>query len=174
VSVGDNKTNQTDATAKAVAMDKTGVVHVIHDDILHTVRRPKWGQYKRIRDMFKDLAPLDQARSSLVVTAQNEDAPADERSAALDKLLDLTDELAEAKVGVIKLIFNGHPGQDGQAANADSGEPARPAIAPFKALADIPLNDDPGEWEAWLLADEELLPKILDHWRSVPLVPSAR
>lgn len=154
MSVGDK------ADLKAVAMDKTGVVRVTHDGILHTIRRPKWGQYKRIRDSLKDLAPIDQERVGLAKEAQESEG--DTQTAAVNKLLDLTDELSDRKGGIFRLVFNGDPGDPEGGAK------------PFPALADKPLPDDVDDWEPWLLADEELLPKLLEHWRQVPLVPGAR
>lgn len=169
MSVGDNK----DADLKAVSYSKDGTVRVHHDGILHTLGRPKWGQYRRLRDEFKKLAPLDRERVDLANEAQKTEGAA--QSDAVERLLDLTDDMSVMKAHVLTLIFNGHPGQDGQPGNPDTGEPAVPEIKPFKALSDIPLPADPDEgWETWLLADEELLGKLMEHWRAVPLVRGAR
>lgn len=162
-----------DADLKAVSYSKDGTVRVHHDGVLHTLARPKWGQYRRLRDEFKTLAPLDGERVSLANEAQKAEGAA--QSVAIERLLDLTDEMSEMKAGILTLIFNGHPGQDGHPGDPDTGEPATAEIKPFKALADIPLPADPEEgWETWLLADEELLGKLMEHWRAVPLVRGDR
>jgi hypothetical protein len=157
MSVGDK-----DPVLKAVAMDKTGVVRITHDGTLHTLKRPKWGQYRQLRDELKDLAPLDQERVALARIAQNEATPESEQVTAVEKLLDLTDQLAVAKSSLLRLMFNGHPG------DPEAG------VKPFTPLADSPLPEDTDDWETWLLADEELIPKLMEHWRQVPLVPGAR
>lgn len=168
MSVGDVK----ESDLKAVSYCKDGTVRVFHDGTLHTLRRIRHGQYKRLRDEFKEIGPLDQERVDLSNQAQK--AEGAEQAQIVQKLLALSDEFAERKAHILTLIFNGHPGQDGVAADPVSGDPGRPEILPFKALADIPLPADVDEgWEEWLLSDEELLAKLMEHWRQVPLVRGA-
>lgn len=126
---------------KTVSKDKAGVVRIKHGDTLHTLRRPQYGQYKAIRNAFKALTPLDSRR---VEIAQGlEQLTGAEQMKAMNELLDLTDELGDAKVPVFQMMF--------------------------AELADQPLPEDPNTWESWLLTDDSILPEIMEHWRTVPL-----
>lgn len=152
MSVGDND-------LKTVALDKTGVVRVYHDGTLHTLRRPRWGEYRAIRDSFKASTPLDRRRLELsqalakVQDGTDTTTPTEQITADVEELLKLTDEVSNLRGETIRIIFNGNPN----------------ATPPIQALADQPLPDNPDNWEVWLLADENLLNSWLEHWRSVPL-----
>lgn len=122
-------------------MDKTGIVRIWHDGTMHTLSRPKWGQYKRVRNAVADLAPLDHRRIELVPIVQDGTGAA--QADALAEFMKLTDELAEARVPVIQFIFS--------------------------EVSDTPLSEDSDNWEAWLLTDDKFLPSLLEHWQSVPL-----
>lgn len=130
---------------KPVSKDKAGVVRIHHTGVLYELGRPKWGQYKRIRDAFKSLTPLDTRRVEIAGGIEELSGP--EQMAAMTELLDLTDQLAECKVAVFQLMF--------------------------RELSDQQLPEDADEWESWLLTDDSLLPEIMEHWRTVPLARGA-
>ena len=126
---------------KAVSYDKTGRVRIDHDGTVHTLRRPKWGQYRQIRDAYKALTPLDQKRVALAKDVQEK--PPDEQYEVMNQLLELTDQVAAAKVPVLQLVFS--------------------------SLSDAEFPEDPDQWETWLLTDDSFLAELLEHWRTVPL-----
>lgn len=126
---------------KAVAKDKTGVVRIWHDGTLYTLRRPKWGQYKRIRDALKTLTPLAKRGGEMQKALQ--DKSPEEQAEGMDDMLALMDEMAEATIPLTKLVFS--------------------------ELSDQPFPDNPDDWESWLVTDNDFLSGLLEHWRTVPL-----
>jgi hypothetical protein len=142
----------------AVSYDKTGRIriHVPVDadgepnGTLHTLRPATLGQFREVKDALQAVRTKTQA-----VAAERgiEDLANPKPTDDLEGLDDITLDLFAA---CIQLIFNGHP---------DS------TYLPT-GLSDQRLPDDPQRWPVWLLLDETLIGKMLDHWRQVPLARS--
>lgn len=148
MSVGDTNIKE---DLKTLAFDKTGVVRVWIDEKLHTLRRPKWGEYRRIRDAMTEATTLAARAQDLQDRAKGDVAGMD--TDLIKETLALQDEMTDIQITTYRLIFNGEP----------NAEP------PVKPLSDIPLPDDPDEWDAWLLSGDDVLGQLLEHWRARPL-----
>lgn len=142
-----------------VAFDKTGRIRVhveTPDDngdpqaVLHTLRPATIGQFREVKDALLGV------RSKVTAAAEEHGITDLENPGETAADAGLEDVASDAFADVVKLIFNGHP---------DSKHLPH-------GLSDHDLPDDPERWPVWLLFDNSLITRMIDHWRQVPLARS--
>lgn len=130
---------------------KNGTILCYIDGALFRLRRPKGGEYRRLRE-----AVLEMRDRVLKDVADKVRDAADPERTDDEKIADAFDEY-DQDADILKwfrLVFNGGD-LDGKN---------------FRGLSDRSLPDDDDELPTWFLADK-FIGEILDHWRSVPRVP---
>lgn len=127
---------------KTISYDKTGRIRVQLDETLHTLRLPKYGEFKKVKAAA--------IRAQAVLNEKIDDLGIDrDDAAALQKHPELIDVSFEAVADAVRYVFNGD--ED------------------WKGLSDKELPADLDEWPTWLVVNTGLLSEFIVHWREVPL-----
>lgn len=129
------------------------------------LRRPKVGEYKRLRELRYEVedAKLVNLRDALLP-----DEPDDEENPTKRRLGRMDNELASRQRGRDATAANEKLERDWLVAVFD-GDPERE----LKGLADKPLPTDEDDWPLWL-TQPDFASQLFTHWRSVPLARGAR
>jgi NTP pyrophosphatase (non-canonical NTP hydrolase) len=148
--------DQTTTSAKqdGVRYEDDGTITFVIEGKRNHLRAPRFGEFKRFKreafrvgkevvDLAEELrqkAEEEKEGSGDVITAALAIANSTGISLEVEEIVDRSTELTN---GILKLMFD--------------------------TLADWPLPEDQEEWPTWLVTGEQLIAKMLNHWRTVPL-----
>lgn len=141
-----------DEDLKTLSYEKTGRIRVDVDGELHTLRRPKYGEFRRIKDkLIEAQATIKDA----VEVARHESESDDVDEAPASTQSELVNTTLNAFSRVTLYVFNG-------ADDEDDDE--------FAGLSNHVLPRDVDDWPAWLVLNNSIIQEFIAHWRAVPLV----
>lgn len=166
----------TDDAARPISLLPNGMVRIVVDDAEVMWRRPKIGELKRFDEAAGDIDE-QVTRDSKAVQAQHftEQERWDAAAAEFTKRLADTEDVDE-RDRIRQERASAHADFQIATAKRNTDLFARRDAAWFGwwrqvdealRMSEVGLPDDPDEWPAWLL-DEELIGRLLKHWRSSP------
>lgn len=141
---------------------KDGTTLVFIDGAQHRLRRPKYGEFKRLRALLEDVQDetlrLTQKATEGRPEKPADNAPNEERTAyalaVRSSTRELTDGIEELNIRWVRAVFNGD-------------EEHR-----LTGLSTPHLPDDSDDWPSWLIAGK-FVTDLVNHWRAVPLARGA-
>lgn len=155
----DPTSNGAPGQPESFQLNKDGTVRAIIGDRVHRLRRPKIGEFRRLREHQQEI----------------NDELSERSLAAQQRAREMNDELkaAEGDADALRRLRT-----EDRALSREIRERAEQLRIDwvrhvFELLADRPLPEDPDDWESYLL-DPNLPADLVTHWQTRPLRSGGR